>query len=97
MPFVLRPSPSTSCALPRHGQRGFDSRPRRGVNLSCTGWGLSGDLPQRPEETNLLTVTLPKKQRIETPEAAVRWSRRREFVVENILIESLSVRGFSIG
>ena len=88
--------PSISCALHRHGQRGPDSRPRRGVNLSSTGWPLSGDLPKRPGDTISLTVTQPKKQRIETPEAAVRWSRRREFVVGNILTESQSVRGFSI-
>jgi hypothetical protein len=41
----------------------------------------------RPGETISLTVTLPKKQRIETPEACVRWSRRRVFAVENMLIE----------
>lgn len=88
--------PSISCALPRHGQRGSDSRPRCGVNLSCTGWRLSGDLPKRPGESISLTVTRPKKQLIKTPEAAVRWPRGREFVVENILIESQSMRGLSI-
>ena len=34
-----------------------------------------------------LTVTLPNKQRIEVPEAVVRWSRGQEFAVENVLIE----------
>jgi hypothetical protein len=62
--------------------------PRRGVNLLCTGWRLSDDVPMRPGGTISLTVTLPKKQRIETPEAFVRWSRRRMFVVKNMLIES---------
>ena len=97
-PHVLRAValPSISCALLRHVQSGSDSRPRRGVNLSCIGWRLSGDLPMRPGETIALTVTLPKKQRIETHEAVVRWLRRRVFVVENILIESQSMRGFSI-
>lgn len=71
-------------------------KPRCGVNLSCTGWRLSGDLPKRPGKTIPLTVTRPKKQRIETPEAAVRCSRGREFVVENILIKSQSMRGFSM-
>src|ERR1044072_5022190 len=44
-------------------------------NLSCTGWRLSGDLPMRPGELLSLTVTLPNEQRIEIPEAVVRWSR----------------------
>jgi hypothetical protein len=30
-----------------------------------------------------LSVTLPKKQRTETPEAVVWWSRGREVVAEN--------------
>jgi hypothetical protein len=41
----------------------------------------------RPGETLSLTVTLPNKQRIEVPEAVVRWSRGQEFAVENVLIE----------
>ena len=32
-------------------------------------------------------VTLPNEQRIEIPEAVVRWSRGQEFAVENVLIE----------
>jgi hypothetical protein len=56
-------------------------------NLSCTGWRLSGDLPMRPGETLSLTVTLPNAQRIEIPEAVVRWSRGQEFAVENLAIE----------
>ncbi len=56
-------------------------------NLSCTGWRLSGDLPMRPGETLSLTVTLPNEQRIEIPEAVVRWSRGQEFAVENMMIE----------
>jgi PilZ domain-containing protein len=56
-------------------------------NLSCTGCRLSGDLPMRPGETVSLTVTLPNEQRIEVPEAVVRWSRGQEFAVENMMIE----------
>ena len=56
-------------------------------NLSCTGWRLSGDLPMRPGQTLSLTVTLPNEQLIELPEAVVRWSRGREFAVENLAIE----------
>ena len=41
----------------------------------------------RPGETLSLTVTLPNEQRIEIPEAVVRWSRGQEFAVENVLIE----------
>ena len=41
----------------------------------------------RPGETLSLMVTLPNEQRIETPEAVVRWSRGQEFAVENVLIE----------
>jgi PilZ domain len=53
-------------------------------NHSSTGCRLSGDLPMRPEETLSLTVMLPNEQRIEVPEAIVRWSRGHEFAVENI-------------
>lgn len=56
-------------------------------NLSCTGWRLSGDLPMRPGEILSLTVTLPNEQRIEIPEAVVRWSRGQEFAVETMAIE----------
>jgi PilZ domain len=53
-------------------------------NLSCTGWRLSADLPMRPEETLSLTVTIPNEQRIEVPEAVVRWSRGQEFGIETV-------------
>jgi hypothetical protein len=56
-------------------------------NLSCIGWRLSGDLPMRPGETLSLAVTLPNEQRIEIPEAIVRWSRGQEFAVENMAVE----------
>jgi len=56
-------------------------------NLSCSGWRVSGNLPMRPGETLSLTVTLPNEQRIEIPEAVVRWSRGQEFAVENVVIE----------
>lgn len=38
-------------------------------------------------ETLSLTVTHPNEQRIEIPEAVVRWARGQEFVVENVVIE----------
>jgi hypothetical protein len=41
----------------------------------------------RPGETLSLTVTLPNEQRIEIPEAVVRWSRGQDFAVENMAIE----------
>ncbi len=41
----------------------------------------------RPVETLALTVMLPNEQRIEIPEAVVRWSRGQEFAVENVTIE----------
>ena len=41
----------------------------------------------RPWETLSLTVTLPNEQRIEVPEAVIRWSRGQEFAVENVVIE----------
>ena len=56
-------------------------------NLSCAGWRLSGDLPMRSGEILSLAITLPNEQRIEVPEAVVRWSRGQEFAVENMAIE----------
>jgi hypothetical protein len=41
----------------------------------------------RPGETLSLSVTLPNQQRIEVPEAVVRWSKGHEFAVENVAIE----------
>jgi hypothetical protein len=40
----------------------------------------------RPGETLSLTVTLPNEQRIEVPEAVVRWSRGQKFAAENLAI-----------
>ena len=42
----------------------------------------------RPGEPLSLTVTHPNEQRIEIPEAVVRWSRGQEFAVENVAIET---------
>jgi hypothetical protein len=87
MPFSIRPyrcfpeqCPVTYNAGPFQGQGTV-------WNLSCTGWRLSGDLPMRPGETLSLTVTLPNEQRIEIPEAVVRWSRGQEFAVEKLAIK----------
>ena len=44
-------------------------------DLSYTGRRLSGDLPMRRAETVSLSVTLPNEQRMEIPEAGIRWSR----------------------
>jgi hypothetical protein len=43
--------------------------------------------PCAPEKTLLLTVTLPNEERIEVPQAIVRWSRGRKFAVENVMVE----------
>ncbi len=87
MPFTLCPYRRfpLQCAVtyhagPFHGQGTI-------WNLSYTGWRLSGNLPMRPGERVSLTVTLPNEQLIEESEALVRWSKRQEFAVENMLIE----------
>ena len=88
MPFSIRPFRRfpVQCSIT------YNAGPfqRQGTiwNLSCIGWRLSGDLPMRPGETCSLTVTLPNEQRIEMPEAVVRWSRGQKFAVENVMIES---------
>jgi hypothetical protein len=87
MPFSIR----LYQRFPVHCPVTYNTGPFQGQgnvwNLSCTGWRLSGDLPMRPGETLSLTVTLPNEQRIEVPEAVVRWSRGQEFAVENLAIE----------
>lgn len=80
MPFTIRPYRR----FPLQYSVTYDAGPFQGLG---TGWRLSGDLPLRPGETLSLTVTLPNEQRIEIPEAVVRWSRGQEFSVENVLIE----------
>src|SRR5262245_28037747 len=58
----------------------------QGIVWSCTGWGLSGDLPMSPGKTLSLTITLPNEQRIELPEPVVKWFRGQEFAVETVSI-----------
>jgi hypothetical protein len=87
MPFSIRPFRRFAV----HCSVTYNAGPFRGQgtvwNLSRSGWRLSGDLPMRPGETVSLTVTLPNEQRIEVPEAVVRWSRGQEFAVENLVVE----------
>ena len=82
MPFVVRPYHRFSVQCPVT----YDTGPFRGQgtiwNMSSSGFCISGDLPMRLGEILSLTVTLPNKQRIEIPEAVVRWSRGEEFAVE---------------
>lgn len=87
MPFLIRPSRRFPVCCPVLYQCGDFEGHGTVWNLSCTGWRLSGDLPMRPGETLSLTVTLPNEQHILIPEAVVRWSRGREFAVENVAIE----------
>jgi hypothetical protein len=87
MPFSIRPFRRfpVQCSVT------YNAGPFRGQgtvwNLSCTGWRIAGYLPMRPGETLSLIVTLPKEQRIEIPEAVVRWSRGQKFAVENVLLQ----------
>jgi len=88
MPFTIRPYHR----FPVQCSVSYNAGPFQGQgtiwNLSCTGWRLSGNLPMRPGEVLSLTVTLPNEQRIEVPQAIVRWSRGQEFAVENLVIKS---------
>ena len=87
MPFSIRPFRRfpVCCTVTYHAGL-FEGQ---GIvwNLSVNGWRLSGDLPMRPGEPLSLTITLPNEQRIEIPEAVVRWSRGQEFAVETVGIE----------
>lgn len=87
MPFSIR----SYRRFPVHCAVTYQAGPFQGQgtvwNLSCSGWRLTGDLPMRPGETISLTVTLPNEQRIEVPEAVVRWSRGQEFAVETVRVE----------
>ena len=60
MPFVLRPFHR----VPVQRAVTYNTGPFQGQG---TGWRLSGDLPMRPGDTLLFTVTLPNEQRIEAP------------------------------
>ena len=87
MSFRLRPS----CRFPVHCSVTYNAGPFQGQGtvwvLSCTGWRLSGDLPMPPGKTLSLTITLRNGQRIEIPEAVVKWSRGQEFAVETVFIK----------
>lgn len=86
MPFSIRPFRRfpVQCSVTYH------AGPFQGHgtvwNLSHSGWRFSGDVPMRPGETLSLTVTLPNEQRIDVPEAVVRWSRGLEFAVDSLAI-----------
>lgn len=81
MPFLIRPSRRFPVCCPITYQCGDFQGHGTVWNLTCSGGRLSGNLPMRPGETETLslTVTLPNEQRIEIPEAVVRWSRGEEF------------------
>jgi len=85
MPFSIRPHHR----VPVQCFVTYNAGPFRGQgtvwNLSFPGWRVAGDLTMRPGETLSLTITLPNEQRIEVPEAVVRWSRGLEFAVENVM------------
>lgn len=87
MPFVLRPFHRFPVQCSVTYSAGLFQGHGTVWNLSCTGWRISGDLPMRPGENLSLTVTLPNEQRIEIPEAVVRWSREQEFAVENLAVK----------
>ena len=87
MPFVLRPFRRFPVQYAVTYNAGPFQYQGPVWNLSCSDWRLSGDLPMRPGETLWLTVTLPNDNRIEVPEAVVRWSKGQEFAVENTSIE----------
>ena len=87
MPFVVRPYRRFAVQCPVIYSIGRFQGHGTIWNLSCTGCRLSGDLPMRAGETLSLTVTLPNKQRLEIPEALVRWSRGQEFAVESVVLD----------
>jgi len=87
MPFSLRPYRRFPVQCSVTFNAGSFQDQGRILNLSCTGWRLSGDLPMRPGEDLSLTVTLPNEQQIQISEAVVRWSRGQEFAVENVVTE----------
>jgi hypothetical protein len=84
MPFSIRPYRRfpVQCAVT------YNAGPFQGQgtiwNLSCTGWRISDDLPMRPEEPLLLTVTLPNEHGIAIPETVVLWVRGEEVAVETV-------------
>ena len=86
MPFTIRPYRRfpVQCSVT------YNAGPFQGRgtvwNCSVSGWRLPGDVAMRPGETLRLTVTLPNNQRIEVPEAVVRWSRGKVFALENEVI-----------
>lgn len=87
MPFLIRPYRRFPVQCSVTYNAGSFQGHGTAWNLSLSGLRLSGDLPMRPGETLSLTVTLPNEQRIEIPEAVVRWSRGAEFAAETRLIE----------
>ena len=93
MPFSIRPYHR----FPAQCFVAYNAGPFQGQgtvwNLSLSGLRLSGDLPMRPGEIFSLTVTLPNEQRLDVPEAVVRWSRGQEFAVDNQLIDQHALLG----
>ena len=86
MPFLIRPFRRFPVCCPVTYRVGLYNGQAIVWNLSLNGWRLSGYLPKRPGESLSLTATLPTEQRIEIPEAVVRWSSGQEFAVENLAV-----------
>lgn len=87
MPFTIRPYRRMPVCCPVTYHTGDFEGQGRVWSLSLNGLRLSGDFPMQPGETLSLTVTQPNEQRIAIPEAMVRWSRGKDFAMENSLVE----------
>ena len=87
MPLTIRPYRRLPLCFPVTHHAGVSQGEGTIWNVSRNGWPFSGNLPLRVGQPVPMTVTLPYEQRIQIPEAIVRWSRGQEFAVENLAVK----------
>jgi hypothetical protein len=76
---------SIQCSITTHGGDSKDETPCGTSRLPVRD--CLEICPCAQGGTLSLTITLPNEERIEVPQAIVRWSRGQEFTVENVLVE----------
>src|SRR4029077_12892618 len=84
-PSRFVPSAASPCAPSRTTWASSRAKARSGISSVPAG-DSQETCPCGQGKPSRFSVTLPNEQRIEVPEAVVRWSSGQEFAVENVVI-----------
>ena len=87
MPFLICPSRRFPMCCPVTYQCGPFESHGTVLNLSLTGWRLSGNLPLQIGEVCSLTVNLPTQETLYVAAGIIRWVRGKEYGVETLVMD----------